>query len=112
MFRIVCLVEDKNLHKVLHAVAGLVVNMEPPTPVVNAVIKNGKAVQASTASSKKDMLIEQLKPLRGKQVTTGEMKKMFVALGGGESSVNSTLTGHLMDEKVLKRKERGVFLVL
>ena len=33
MFKISCLVEDKKLHMALHALDGLVVEMEPPLPV-------------------------------------------------------------------------------
>ena len=111
MFKIVCLVEDKHLPKVLHAMAGLVVNMEPPQPVINAVVNKGQIVQATTATSFKGQLIEELKKKSGSLISTKAMKDFFISIGANPNSINSTLTNQLIEEKVLKRKDRGLFVI-
>lgn len=110
MFRIVCMVEDKNLHKVLHAVAGLVANMEPPQPVTNALVVKGKVREVSQATSKQELFIEQLAKHHGETVTTTNMREMMIATGGHPSSINNLLS-KLVEEKALKRKSKGIYMV-
>lgn len=117
MFRIVCFVEDKALPKVLHAVAGLVVNMEPPQPVQNAVIeKVGKVKQIkqeSNATSIKGRLIEWLDGIKGSRITSTDVKNKYTELGGNPNGVNGQLTMDLVKKhKVLKRISRGQFAVI
>ncbi len=105
-------VEDKHLHKVLSALQGLVIKMDVPRPVVNAVHEKGQIKQVSTAVSFKGRLIELLKAKSGSLISTTALKDMYIELGANPSSMNSTLLGGLIDEKVLRRKERGLYHIL
>lgn len=105
-------VDDKHLPKVLTAMAGLVISMDVPRPVINAVVKNGKVAQASSTASFKGRLIEYLGTIKGTTITTTELKAKFAELGANPNSLNGALTSQLLDEKVLKRKSKGVFFTL
>jgi len=112
MFKIVCMVEDKKLGLALHALAGLVVNMEAPLPVANATVKGGVVKQISVGTSFKARLIEDLAKAKGGTVDVQAMKARFKALGGNPNSVNGTLLKELLETKILKRRSRGVYFVL
>lgn len=104
-------IEDKQLPKVLYAVTGLVYKMEPPRPVVNAVAKNGNLKQASSATSLKDQMFEWASHLKGKQITSKDVKEQVKTFGGAESSAYYVTT-ELIKAKLMKRKANGVFTVL
>ena len=112
MFRIVCMVEDKKLGLALHALAGLVVNMEPPVPVANATVKGGVVKQVSVGTSFKARFIEGLAAAKGGTVDMATLKARFKALGGNPNTVNGTLMNELIDAKILRRRSRGVYFVL
>lgn len=121
MFRIVCYVEDKHLPKVLHALAGLVLNMDPPQPVTNAVvIKPSKANGAlpaikeasPTGTSFKGQLIDHLATKKGSRLTSQDLRDQFTSAGGNPNSVNGVLINQLIEEKVIKRVGRGLFVAL
>lgn len=113
MFRIVCFVEDKHLPKILHAMSGLVLNMEPPQPVVNAVVKKGKV----ETSSMGDSVLARIKNLissklaKGDEFTSDTLKLMVKDAGGNVASTG-TYRSRLVEDKTIKLKERGVYTVL
>lgn len=112
MFRIVCFVEDRNLAKVLHATAGLVLNMEPPQPVTNAVLVKPQIEQASAATSIKGRFTEYLSTIKGDKINIIDMRKKWVELGGLPSSLNGTLLIQITKEGLLKRVARGHYYVI
>lgn len=111
MFRIVFLVEDKNLAKVLHATTGLVLNMEAPQPVVNASVIKTEVKQKSTASSIKGRFTEYLSSIKGARVTTTELREKWVELGGMPSSLNGTLLSQLKEEGHVIGIARGQYRI-
>lgn len=111
MFRVVFMVEDRNLHKVLHALTGLVVNMEPPQPVTNAVVKNGKVKEVSSGATKKERFFEGVQALKGSAITTDDLKKVMASVGGAPTSINGIMA-QLFKRKIIKRKSMGHYTVL
>lgn len=112
MFRLVMFVEDKKLAPVLNALSGLVLNMEPPQPVTNAVKASKNNIkQASGETTIKDRVIGMLKARSGQDITTQEIKEMTVQSGGQPTSNASYITS-LVEERVVKRKDRGVYHIV
>ncbi len=117
MFRITFIVEDKNLPKVLHAITGLVLNMEPPQPVTNAVVVKpakapAKVEQASTATSIKGRLVEYLGTIKGSRISTVEMRDKWVEYGGAPGSLNGSLLIQLKEENRIRSISRGFYTAL
>lgn len=112
LWRIAFFVEGRQLEKCLAAVTGMALNMEPPKPVVNAVAKQGKVEATSSASSKKELMANWLRTQKGKEVTTKLLTNKMAEFGGSPSSVNSGLINAYLDDKLLKRKSRAVYVVL
>lgn len=113
MFRIVFFVEDKNLPKVLHAVQGMVLNMEPPQPVVNATVKEGKVQAASSGTATWERLWDEvIKCPTGPLITSADLKRLITKVGGQVGSFSYFLKV-LKDNNVLKStKKRGEYVVL
>lgn len=116
MFRLVCYVEDSNLPKVLHAVAGMVLNMEPPQPVANAIVKHGKVQEAPAGTksiSYKQDLVNAIRELDKETVTIKKMAEIWTGFGGEKKSVNFALMKSLIDKRVLeKTPHRGVYKIV
>ena len=108
------IVEDKNLPKVLRALAGLVVNLQAPRPVVNAEVIQGKVKQIRTIEgSPLVMLVAQ--KIRESNLTeiTSTTIRNFIAEVGGQTGSYSYFIGMLHKMKVLKKsKVRGTYLVI
>ncbi len=111
MFRIACLVEDKNLPKVLHALNGLVLNMEPPVPVANATVKAGKVVAVSSASSKHELVANALARHPNQLITSAEIKEIIRQIGGEGTAYNYYVL-LMIQQKLLKLKDRGTFQII
>ena len=124
MFRIVCFIEDKNLAKVLHAMSGLVLNMEPPQPVINATISKSvkqtppwkqmdvpEIKQTSVATSIKGRLAEYLDTIKGARVSIADLRTKWVEFGGLPTSLNGSLMTELAKEGHVKRVARGQYLI-
>lgn len=105
-------IEDKNLSKVLIALAGLVVNMDAPQPVVNAVVKKGKLEQETSGSSLKDRVIEKLRMKRKGQVISSTDLTNIIAEVGGTPASKNYIQKLLFEEKFMKSKERGSYVIL
>ena len=114
MFRVVFFVEDNKLSKVLHSVQGLVLNMEPPQPVVNAMVvgTDKKIKQESAATSIKGKLIEYLGSIKGSRISITDMRKKWAEFGGLPTSLNGSLMTVLVEEKHLKRISRGQYMAI
>lgn len=104
-------IEDKKLAKVLTALAGLVFKMEPPRPVVNVAVKNGKLTQASNGSTLKEQVIEELQELgKGTTITMRQLNEIIHKKGGGGNS-KSYYVRAILQAKAVKRKSRGEYVV-
>ncbi len=111
MFRIPSfLVEDKNLPKVLTALAGLALNLEAPQPVTNAVVKNGKVVAETEGGSIREQLESKISSLpKDTVLTSANFKQLIVSLGGAETSYNHFIA-YLKEAKLIKMRSRGTYV--
>ena len=110
LFRITFMVEDKNLPKVLHALTGLVLNMEPPVPVGNAKVAKGKIIQAHPAGSIKERMVQRLGAFPDPHITTEQIKALIKEVGGNAVSY-AYVVAQLKEMKQLKLKKRGLWLI-
>jgi hypothetical protein len=109
-------IEDKNLAKVLTALDGLVLNMEPPRPVSGATVKQGQVkatsenpgIRRPQANSRQSRLILWLKENPGEEISLAEMAAKLVELGGQASTMNG-LINKLIKDGIVKRKHPGVY---
>lgn len=118
MFRLVCFVEDKELPKVLHAIAGLVSNMEPPQPVADQDTHKVAKPRATPSSngvigeiSLKQGLINTISSYGAPFITTQDMRNWWVENGGKPTSMNSNLIQALVRRGLLTQSERGVYTI-
>lgn len=113
MFRIVFFVEDKNLPKVLHAVQGLVLNMEPPQPVVNAKVEKGKVKALSEGgSSMASRVATQVRAAGKGTAVNSEWLKSAIVKAGGQATSFSYLLKILKDQKIVKAtKVKGEYVI-
>lgn len=107
MFRIEFFVEDKNLHKVLHGVAGMALNLKAD-PVANAKIEKGR-VKAETGGTLTEVAARALKGRS--EVTTKELGDIAVANGRQHSSSGYIAT-QLKELGLIKPgKKHGTYIV-
>lgn len=107
MFRVECFCEDKNLPKVLLAIAGVAVGQPTVQPVVNAVAKNG-AIAAASSGDVVEMLVSWLKKTgKGK---TGfrpvEVREFCQSVGRSEGSYTYVLN-QAREAKAIKKAGGG-----
>ena len=108
LFKIECKVEEKKLGKVLSALDGLVVDMEPPVPIRNAV-----ATSNGVKSTADDRPIPECFSFSGlKEVSVDQIKNTLKALGRSPTSYGYAIQ-KLRKAKVLApAKGKGMFKVL
>ena len=105
-------VDGKNLHKFLRASAGLVVKMDVPRPVINAVMEKGAVKQVSTASGIKGRVIELVRQFnKGTDLPVSQLRTI-IRQAGGVAETAGYYTQMLKNEKVLKMKTRGLWTVI
>ena len=114
MFRIVCFVEDKNLGKALTALTGLVLNMEAPQLVVNAVVKKGKIEQAAEPTTQWEEVINTLSKSFGSK---GKVLAADIYVAMADNGITRGNYSYII--KQLKKagylklgKTRGTYIVL
>lgn len=110
MFRLACVVEDKNLPKVLHALSGLVLNMEVPVPLGNATVTRGKVVQAHPSTSFKGRVASKLAAHPTNEISKAEIEAIIKEVGGNIAGYPS-LIQQLRTDKHIKLKRRGLWLI-
>lgn len=113
MFKIDGLVEDKHVAKLMHAVAGLVMNFNC-VPVVNAVKVGKKVVQETPGGSMADVVGAKVTALSsGATVSAAQIKNFIVEVGGGTNS-SSYFMRSLIDKGIMKAiaNRRGFYKVL
>lgn len=107
-------VEDRHLTKVLTALAGLVIKMDVPRPVINAVATpKGEIKQEAVrdGSVKAELTASILKFNKGTELPISQIKTMIKEAGGSIDSY-SYYVSQLKKDKILKLKARGVWLVI
>jgi len=106
-------VDGKNLHKLLRASAGLVVKMDVPRPVINAVVeKTGVIRAASGAGNIREKFTELVQKFaKGTDLPTSQLRTLMKQAGGSEGGIGY-YTQALKDAKILKLKERGLWTVI
>jgi len=110
MFRVTFFVEDNKLSKVLHAVQGMVLNMEPPQPVVNATVEKGVVKAETNASSYKDMFLKYVEKLPKDTVFTSKNIKQHLTQLGASASAYNHYVKAMKEAKLAKPRSRGHFV--
>lgn len=105
-------VAGKNLHKLLRASAGLVVKMDVPRPVINAVMEKGAIRAVSNATGIKQKMVELIRQFgKGTEIPSSQIKTL-VERAGGAPGGSGYYTQMLKNEKILKLKQRGLWTVI
>src|SRR6267142_2434755 len=105
-------VDGKNLHKLLRASAGLVVKMDVPRPVINAMVEKGTLKQVSNAKGVKEKVIELVRQFsKGTDIPSTQFRTI-VERAGGSSGGAGYYTQMLKEQKILKLKHRGLWTVI
>jgi len=105
-------VEDKKLAQVLTALAGLVLDPMPaPRPVVNAEVAKGKvkAISPERGSIIGRIAGQVQKMQPGHEFDSASMKELIHAAGGNPNSIG-TVRNWLTERKLIKSKERGLYI--
>lgn len=98
-------VDDKQLPNVLRLLAGHIISMDAPQPVVNASVVKGK-LQADSGGTMTEAFIAHIHKTKLTAVRTKDVKQFLLALGKSESSCQ-----HVLKQAVglgaLKKKGKG-----
>jgi hypothetical protein len=105
MFRIEAFCDDKNLARVLHALAGLVLAAPKITPVANAQAKNGE-VKAASSGEVLPMLSSYLKKRRLDVVNATVVREFAVAHGYSAASYSHILK-KATQARLLRKRGKG-----
>src|SRR4029453_17993009 len=106
LFRIAeIMITDKNLPKFLIACAPYVDAMSVPQPVVNAEIRNGK-IEQETSGKASEMFVEHLRKLGRTEFVNNDVREWLPTIGRSAKSTQTVLT-HLLEEKRVRNKSRG-----
>jgi hypothetical protein len=104
-------IDDKKLADVLRALTGLVIEMKPPRPVINAVVKKGKIKQATPETSLKEKFFAEIKKFPINTVMTSDEVKEVVTKVGGQPSGYTYYANLLTESGYATRRGRGQFVV-
>lgn len=105
MFRIECFCDDKNLARTMHALNGLVLNLNV-APVVNAIKANGTKLQAQTDGDAVSLLAQWLKQHGLKEVDSKHLRQFQRDVGRSEGGYSYTLR-QAQGAKLLKKISNG-----
>jgi len=103
-------IDDLKLHKVLQALSGLVISMDPPRPVVNAVVKKGKVKQDQPETSMRDRFLQSITKLPLNTVLTSEQIKEIITKIGGQPTGYTYYANLLLESGYATRRGRGQFV--
>ena len=110
MFKISFIVEDKHLAKVLHSVTGVALNLET-RPVGNATMVQGKVVQQTESGHPYDVVANKLLSMQGAHLTGIQIKEL-IRQSGGTDTASGYYLKKLKEQKVLKSRSRGNYIVM
>lgn len=113
MFKIDGIVEDKHVAKLMHAVAGLVMNFNC-VPMVNAVKTGKQVVQATPGTSMRAIVGTKVRALSSGATMSAVQLKAFITEVGGTTNSSSYFTKTLIDDGIIKpiANRRGFYKVL
>jgi len=111
MFRIVFMVEDRDLARALHALAGVARQMEPPVPVVNAATAASGRIIAATGGSAAEVARDVIVKSQALEITKKQLGAILATNGFRESSVDWVRKKLFAAGFLRSSKRRGVFLV-
>lgn len=105
-------VDDKHLAKLLTAMAGVVIKMDMPRPVINAMVDKGEIKAISKGGSAKAGVANAIaKFAKGTELPISQIRTMIKDVGGSPDSASYYINS-LKNEKVIKLKQRGTWIVL
>ena len=107
MFRIVCFVEDKKLSDVMHVLAGKVITMDVPQPVVNASATGGKVTADSSGGTMSEMFIAHCVKKKIKEVQPKDVRAFLESVGRSPASCQHVLK-QAVEHGKLKKRGRGL----
>jgi len=110
MFKISFIVEDKHLAKVLHSVTGVALNLET-RPVGNATMVQGKVTQQAESGNPYDVVANKLLSMQGAHLNGSQIKDLVMQSGGSDGSYGYYIK-KLKDQKLLKARSRGNYIVM
>jgi hypothetical protein len=110
LWRFEFMVEGKHLERVMESISGVALNMKPPQPVGNAVVKKGKVKAESSASSYKDLVLKDFRDLAPNSVFDAIAVKASIAKHGGSESAYNHYIRAILEEKIATRRSRGTFV--
>jgi hypothetical protein len=104
------IVEGKHLERVMESISGVALNFQPPQPVGNAVVKKGKIKAESSATSIKDLVLNDFKERAPNTVFGSADVKNSITKHGGTDSAYNHYVKSLLEEGIINRRGRGQFV--
>lgn len=107
-------VQGKHLEKVLEALSGVAINMEPPQLVGNAVVEKVNGQKQVKAELPGTSITAQVTAwasafAHDMVITSSQIQDTVINLGGSQGG-NSYYTIRLLKAGIIKRRSRGVFV--
>jgi hypothetical protein len=114
MFKLEFMVDDNKLAKVLTAISGLVYEMKPPMPVVNAKKENRRLVEEGRPMTGPEYVFQAVSAIHAtgsERVTRKELVAHAADLALSKSAVEQAIV-HAMANGLLKKTHtRGVYTI-
>jgi hypothetical protein len=103
-------VDGKNLEKVMESISGYALNFQPPQKIGNAVVKQGKVKAASSATTIKDLVINDIKAMPPNTVFGSTNVKEIIGKHGGAESGYAHYIIAILEAGAAVRRGRGHFV--
>lgn len=101
-------VDDKKLPDFLHAMAGKIVSMDPPQPVVNASVGTDGKLNADTyGGTMSDMFIAHCRKNKIPSVTPSDVRAFLESVGRSPASCQHVLK-QAVERGALRKKGKGL----
>lgn|SRR5262245_21578433 len=109
MSRVVFFCDDRKVGQILRMLAGYALQPPEVTPVVNAVVANGKLEQKTNGKAS-EMFAAYMRSKKVTEFGKSELAGYLVGIGRSPKSAGTVLN-HLFQEKLAKRKGRGTYIL-
>ena len=103
-------VDGKHLEKVLESLTGVALDLQPPQKIGNAVVRQGKVKAASSATSIKDLVLNDIKAMPSNTVFGSTNVKDLVTKHGGAESGYAHYILAILKAGIAVRRGRGHFV--
>jgi|ERR1700722_2423951 len=115
LWKIEYIVEGKHLEKALEAVAGIALNMQPPQPVTNGIVREKTVKQAKESVAQHNQVRERLmqwgkKP--GDIIASGVVRNAMQELGFSHNNYSSIITNLKKQNYLTTTERRGQLRLL